>query len=88
MASAMGMSFLEFLVGDAYNSLGKINKLKSKILIIHGDEDGVVPYKMGKKIFDKYTGKKKMITIVGGTHNGLQDKNPNLYWGEIELFLQ
>ncbi len=88
MASAMGLGFLKFIAGDSYNSLEKINNVNSRVLIIHGDRDEVVPYQMGERLFQAYNGTKQMVTIAGGRHNDLAEVDPMLYWGEIERFLQ
>ena len=87
MATAMGLGFFRFIAGNSYNSLKKINNIKSRILIIHGDKDEIIPYDMGKKLFDTFNGTKYMVTIKGGGHNDLQDIDPLLFWGEIEIFL-
>lgn len=87
MASAMGLGAIKFMAGNSYNSIGKINNIKSRILIIHGDKDELIPYVMGKRLMDNYRGLKQLITINGGGHNNLQEVNPMLYWGEIHKFL-
>lgn len=87
MAVAMGLGMLKFLAGDSYNSVEKINNIAAPILIIHGDKDEVVPYHMGKKLYDVFQGTKKMITIKNGRHNNLTEVDANLYWGEINRFL-
>lgn len=88
MASAMGLGLLKFIAGNSFNSMEKINNIRSKILIIHGDQDELVPYDMGKKLMNEFKGNKYMITIKGGGHNDLQDVDPSLFWGEIEKFLK
>ncbi len=88
MASAMGLGFLKFVAGNSYNSLEKINNIHSRILIIHGDRDEVVPYHMGERLFQAYNGDKHMVTIEGGRHNDLQEVDAEMYWGEIDKFLQ
>ncbi|GJM29836.1 MAG: alpha/beta hydrolase [Cyclobacteriaceae bacterium] len=87
MAVAMGLGMLKFLAGDSYNSVEKINNIAAPILIIHGDKDEVVPYTMGKNLYDVFQGKKKMVTIKNGGHNNLTEEDANLYWGEINRFL-
>ncbi len=88
MATAMGLGFLKIIAGDSFNSMEKIKNVKSKILIIHGDNDELVPYDMGKKLMDTFEGNKKMITIKRGGHNDLPDVDPLLFWGEIRNFLK
>jgi fermentation-respiration switch protein FrsA (DUF1100 family) len=88
MAQAMGLGWVKFLAGNSFNAVEKINNIKSKILIIHGDQDELTPYYMGKKLMDTFTGTKQMVTIKGGGHNDLQEIEPILFWGGIEDFLK
>jgi len=88
MAEAMDLGSLTSIAGKSYNSLGKINNLRSPLLIVHGDQDEVTPYYMGEELFEAYTGEKKMVTIPGGKHNDLQTINPALFWGSIEQLLK
>ena len=53
----MGKRFYPFLPinilqKDKYSSLKKINMIKSPILVLHGKADTLVPFYMGKKIYD------------------------------------
>jgi len=88
MATAMGLGLFRFMAGNSYNSLEKIKNIRSKILIIHGDKDQLVPYEMGRKLYDAFKGTKHFTTIKQGGHNDLQDVDPLLFWGEIEKFLK
>ncbi len=88
MAKAMGLGFIKIIAGNSYNSLEKINNLQSPILIIHGTKDNVVPYNMGKELYESYNGEKEIVTIKNGGHNNLQDLDSNTYWGAIKLFLE
>ena len=44
---------ISILQHDKYLSLNKIKKVKSPILIMHGQADNIVPFYMGKKLFDE-----------------------------------
>ena len=53
----MGKRFYPFLPisvlqKDKYNSLKKLSMIKSPILVLHGKSDTLVPFYMGKKIYD------------------------------------
>ena len=53
----MGKRFYPFLPisilqKDKYSSLKKLNMIKSPILVLHGKADTLVPFYMGKKIYD------------------------------------
>ena len=43
---------VSFLLKDKFESNKKINKVSIPILIIHGKVDKIVPFEMGKKIFE------------------------------------
>lgn len=44
------------------------------ITIFHGTEDGVVPYKSGKRLYDAIpNSEKKLYSITGGEHNNLAE---------------
>ena len=43
---------VSFLLKDRYDSISKIKKINSPILIMHGRKDDIVPFFMGKKLFE------------------------------------
>ncbi len=42
----------KILLKDKYESYKKIKSVKSPILIMHGENDNIVPFSMGKKMYD------------------------------------
>ena len=43
---------MSFLLKDKFESYKKINKIFIPILVMHGKVDRIVPYEMGKKIYE------------------------------------
>ena len=43
---------IKILLKDKYESDKKIKNIKSPILIMHGEEDKIVPFRMGKKLYE------------------------------------
>ena len=43
---------VRFLLQDKYESYKKINNISAPMLIIHGKLDKIVPYEMGKKMYE------------------------------------
>ncbi len=61
-----------FLLRYKFPSNEYITEVTCPIVIFHGTEDNVTPYKGGKKLFEKATIKdKEFITIDTGTHHNL-----------------
>tara|TARA_A100001011_G_C14308261_1_gene844265 strand:- start:321 stop:1064 length:744 start_codon:yes stop_codon:yes gene_type:complete len=43
---------VKYLLKDKYDSKNKIAKINTPILIMHGKQDRIVPFRMGKKLYD------------------------------------
>ena len=72
---AVAASFVPLLptgliIGDKFDNLAKAPHITAPTLIIHGDADGVVPYRMGKQLSETIAGA-QLITVAGGGHNDL-----------------
>lgn len=52
-----------------YDSSAKISKVHSRMLIIHGDADELVPFKQGKELFRRANPPKVFYRIQGANHN-------------------
>jgi fermentation-respiration switch protein FrsA (DUF1100 family) len=57
------------------------------LLVVHGDQDGIVPYSAGQQVFrDAGAAKRVFVTIPGADHNDLHVVRPDLYWQGIDQF--
>lgn len=70
---------VESLIRFPFNNRMLIKSVKCPVTIFHGTADRVVPYRLGKKLFEEAGPAKTLITIPKGSHNNLS---------EYELFLQ
>jgi hypothetical protein len=87
-AKAQGLGFLSFLAGDAFDNLSKISHIKCPLLVIHGTDDQILSFSMGKAIFDRATVEKQLVIIDGAGHNNLSQVDPEKYWGSIASFIR
>lgn len=55
----------------SFNNLKKINMVRSPVIFIHGSTDSLIPSAHCKELYKRFTGKKKLILIEGGSHNDL-----------------
>mgnify|MGYP005756233529 FL=1 len=69
---------------DKYDSEKKINNIKIPILIMHGKKDNIVPFHMGKKLFETANEPKKFLQIEEDDH--MLSFNDNLLL-EIKNFI-
>ena len=57
------------------------------VLVMHGDRDSIIPFALGRELFDRLGGRKQFVTIRGGDHNQAFDTNDQMYWGAITSFI-
>ena len=67
---------VRFLLKDKYESNKKIKNIKSPILIMHGKVDNIVPFYMGKKIYD--LANKPKYSYFSESDDHLMEYNENL----------
>ncbi len=69
---------MSLIVRDRFATLEKAGRIKLKTLVIHGDQDEVIPYRMGQAVAGAIVGA-KLVTVSGGHHNDLFGKEPDLF---------
>jgi fermentation-respiration switch protein FrsA (DUF1100 family) len=70
--SAAACSMLtRVLPGDAFRNIDKIGSVKCPLLVIHGRQDWVVPFRLGKALFEAAPGPKRCLWIGRAGHNDL-----------------
>lgn len=68
--AALRMPYLpvHLLMLDRYDSLATIGRVHAPLLVIHGDQDDVVPFEMGERLFAAANEPKSLVRIPGGGH--------------------
>ena len=64
---------------SGFDTLAKIRKVRVPVLIIHGDRDSVVPYRMGRALFDAAHEPKTFWTVEGADHTDIVEVAGPLY---------
>ena len=65
-----------------------VDKITVPILFIHGDQDGLVPFEMLDKLFDKAVAPKEKFVVEGAGHADAKRKNPAVYFDKVFAFLE
>jgi hypothetical protein len=63
---------VHWLMRAQLNSAKKIPNYHGPLLQVHGDSDQIVPFAIGKKLFDAANEPKQLVVIPGGGHNDPQ----------------
>jgi fermentation-respiration switch protein FrsA (DUF1100 family) len=75
------------LLRTRFDSLNRIARLRAPVLILHGDEDEIVPIAHGRQLFDRASHPKQFFTIPGASHNDTWLVGGEPYWQAWERFL-
>lgn len=75
---------VRYLMQTRLDSVAKIPNYRGPLLQTHGDADRVVPYALGRKLFDAANEPKRFVTVPGGGHN---DPPSPEYLAALDRFL-
>ncbi len=59
---------VKYLLKDRYDTISKIKMVESPIMIMHGEKDDVVPFSMGKELFEKANSPKQSYFTPDDDH--------------------
>ncbi|MFW6456765.1 MAG: alpha/beta hydrolase [Planctomycetota bacterium] len=90
-AEAMAREMFPFLppgpfVRSDFGNADRIGQLTKPVLIIHGDNDEIVPFEQGRVVFEAATGDREFYRIDGAGHNNLYKVGGEPYLERITEF--
>jgi fermentation-respiration switch protein FrsA (DUF1100 family) len=63
--------FPSLYLSSSFDNLRKIQSVKCPVIIIHGEQDTLIPSSHSNALFGKINSRKKMIVVPQGSHNDL-----------------
>jgi fermentation-respiration switch protein FrsA (DUF1100 family) len=74
-------------VRGRFDSASKIRRLRAPVLFFHGDRDEIVPFRLGRALFEAAPEPKAFETIRGAGHNDTVEVGGRPYFERIRRFL-
>jgi pimeloyl-ACP methyl ester carboxylesterase len=70
VASSMKFGWLPIspLITQRFEAVKKVGKLHSPLLVVHGENDTLIPSDLGRRLYDAATGPKHFLLVEGGSH--------------------
>ncbi len=92
-AKAMARVLMPFLpvgamISSKFDSIGKIKNIHIPVLFTHGNRDTIVPYELGRKLYEAANHPKEFYTIEGADHNDTYIVGGAAYYQKIKEFLE
>ena len=75
---------LNLVIADKYDVERNVSAVTAPLLILHGEQDEVIPVEMGRRIFRAANQPKRLETFPAGHHNDLFDHGA---WEKMREFL-
>jgi len=71
-----------------FDAIGRIASISAPILFIHGDMDELVPYELGRRLYEAAAAEKEFYTIRGAHHNDTYFVGGTEYFDRFERFVR
>jgi len=75
---------LRLLIADTYDNERNIRAVTAPVLVLHGEQDAVIPVEMGRRIYRAANQPKRIELFPQGAHNDLFDHGA---WEKTRAFL-
>jgi len=70
-----------------FDTVGTLRGFKKPVLVVHGDADTIIPYGLGRELFERLEGPKQLVTLRDADHNDLFDARHEAYWTPLRAFI-
>jgi alpha-beta hydrolase superfamily lysophospholipase len=70
LASSMKWGWLPIgpLITQRFESVRKVARIGSPLLVVHGGDDHLIDSELGRKLYEAATGRKRFLLVAGGSH--------------------
>ncbi len=79
---------VRLLMRTRFDNLAKIRRIRRPVLIIHGTNDSIVPFDMGRRLFEAAPEPRRFLAVQGADHNDLWYRGAEKLLPEIRDFLR
>jgi pimeloyl-ACP methyl ester carboxylesterase len=74
------------LITERFDSLAAVPMIKSRLLVVHGSDDSLVPSRLARALYDRATAPKRFLLVEGGTHWSTSWRGADQYRAVLQEF--
>lgn len=82
------MRLLNVFASYRLDTVGHLRGFTRPVLIVHAERDSVIPFRLGRELFERLDAPKAFVTLKDGDHNDLYDARNTTYWKPIHAFIE
>ena len=64
-----------------------LRQFAGPVMVMHGDGDSIVPYALGRELYEQLRGPKQFVGVPGADHNDFFDVSRKSYWKPVADFV-
>lgn len=81
------LRMLNVLAAYRFDTVETLNDLNIPVLVMHGEEDSIVPFAAGRELYERLGAPKRFVSIAGTDHNDFVDLTRADYWTPVLEFV-
>ena len=75
------------LISQRFDSAGKVGRVRTPVLVVHGSNDSLIRPELGRALYERAPSPKRFVLVEGGTHYSTNDVGQKHYREALrELF--
>jgi len=74
------------LLRGRFDAAAAIGEVRAPILVLHGDRDEIVPFALGRRLYERAPEPKAFHTLRGAGHNDTSAVGGAAYFGRLRAF--
>ena len=78
---------LGLVVQSRFDALAKIGQVRTPVMVLHGDQDDIIPIEMGRELFEAANEPKAFYAIKGASHNDTYAVGGVPYFDALRAFV-
>ena len=79
---------MHWLLSGRYSLVERLARVTMPVLVIHGDQDDIVPIALGREVFEAARGPKSFYVIEGADHNNTYQVGGRAYFQRLKRFVE
>lgn len=82
------LRLLNVLARYRFSTVDALRGFDRPVLVVHAERDSVIPFRLGRELFERLEAPKRFVTLVEGDHNDLFDARHMTYWRPVQAFIE
>ena len=78
---------LNWFTAYEFSTVELLRDFRPPVLVLHGDADSIVPFRLGRDLYEHLSAPKQFVAISGADHNDFFDVSRASYWKPVLEFI-